>query len=192
MGSTLAFRSRFESIRHKSSENSYVKKKILVESRPMYTLKHFSIALIASIVFIVAPVLGCCSATPMPSNTGQSLLTPVIDLSASEHHLVTNDTQMPCHDMATNAEIDLPLQDEPSHDSGHCDSCANCVTTMARETAPVLVSSLLDDTDFEALYFFVLLDFSAFQRKALFSERPPDNPPILAFTPITLHQILTI
>lgn len=158
----------------------------------MYTLKHLSIALIASTVLIVAPVLGCCSATPMPSNSGQSLLTPVVDLSAAKHYLVANDTQMPCHDMATSGEIDLTLQDTRAHDSGRCDSCVDCVTTMAREAAPVLVSSLLADTDFEALYFFVLLDFSAFQKISLFSERPPDNPPMLAFTPVTLHQILTI
>ncbi len=158
----------------------------------MYTLKHLTIALIASTVLIVAPVLGCCSATPMPSNAEQSLLSPVVDLSAAKHYLVANDTEMPCHDMATSAEIDLTLQDKGAHDSGHCDSCAECVTSMAREGAPVLVSSLLADTDFEALYFFVLLDFSAFQQKSLFSERPPDNPPMLAFTPVTLHQILTI
>jgi hypothetical protein len=94
--------------------------------------------------------------------------------------------------MDTSTKIDLALQDTGAHDSGHCDSCVDCVTTMPREAAPVIVSSLLTDTDFEALYFFVLLDFSAFQQKSLFSERPPDNPPMLAFTPVTLHQILTI
>ena len=158
----------------------------------MYTLKHLTIALIASTVLIVAPVLGCCSATPMPSNAEQPLLYPVVDLSAAKHFLVANESEMPCHDMDTSAKIDLALQDTGAHDSGHCDSCVDCVTTMPREAAPVIVSSLLTDTDFEALYFFVLLDFSAFQQKSLFSERPPDNPPMLAFTPVTLHQILTI
>ena len=158
----------------------------------MYALKHLTIALIASTVLIVAPVLGCCSATPMPSNADQSLLAPVVDLPTAKHYIAANGAEMPCHDMDTSAKIDLALQDTGAHDSGHCDSCINCVTTMPREAAPVIVSSLLADTDFEALYFFVLLDFSAFQQKSLFSERPPDNPPMLAFTPVTLHQILTI
>ena len=158
----------------------------------MYALKHLTIALIASTVLIVAPVLGCCLATPIPSNAEQSLLSPVVDLSAAEHFLVANESEMPCHDMDTSAKIDLALQDTEAHDSGHCDSCVDCVTTMAPEAAPVLVSPLFADTDFEALYFFVLLDFSAFQQKSLLTERPPDNPPMLAFTPVTLHQILTI
>jgi len=158
----------------------------------MYTLKHLTIALIASTVLIVAPVLGCCSATPIPSNADQSLLSPVVDLPTAKHYIAANGAEMPCHDMDTSAEIDLTLQNTQVHDSGHCDSCVDCVTTMAREAAPVLVSPLFADTDFEALYFFVLLDFSAFQQKSLLTERPPDNPPILAFTPVTLHQILTI
>ncbi len=158
----------------------------------MYTLQHLSIALIASTVLIVAPVLGCCSGAPLPFDSDQSSRSPAVALSALENHLTASETQIPCHDMATTSKIDSAPQLLPVHDSEHCDTCENCVTSMTREASPALASFFLADTDFETLYFFVLLDFPAFQRKIFVTERPPDNSPMLALTPITLHQILTI
>jgi len=158
----------------------------------MSAFKHLGIALIASTILIVGPVLGCCSGMPDSANSMQTAEFVDSNSATPQHAPASGDMQMPCHEMAMSPEPDPSSLDTPAPDTGHCDNCVSCITTLAQETSVVTLASAASDSDFEAMYFLVLLEFPGAKPEPVLSDKPPDDLLTPALTPVSLHQILTI
>ena len=148
----------------------------------MSQIKHLCIALIASTLLVLGPVLSCCAGVIDMADSSQT------EITAEEHSLSSSmasnldSMQMPCHEMT----IDM------NEATSHCSSSDGCVTTMAQENQNTLPAYAVAEIELEPLYRLVLFNFPKTRPITLSPERPPDNLHSSPLTPITLHQVLTI
>jgi len=186
---------------------------------PMHQIKNLCMVLITSTLLVAGPVFGCCfgisnvtqskastsSHGTISRNTSATNQQLVLSALTTGHQTMEN----PCHGMDLEAGQSISInpavqpdtdmaETDPAGKSSDCPNCTHitsnlvCSTTLSDTQGTSFTNYTYDESEFEALYFLVLLDFPADTSIHSREFKPPAIWLPATTTPVTLSQILTI